>query len=62
MYQFSTVMNVPLETADLYDWLKNVSDKEYQSFSPAHHAMGLFKQNGEEGIVNTESKYKYMIS
>lgn len=54
VYKFSTIIQVPVEAVDLYQWLTNVSDREYQTFSKAHRAMGLFKDGQDEGIINVE--------
>ncbi len=41
--RYSSVIQLPVEKINLYEWIINVSDKEYQRFSKGHRAMGLFK-------------------
>ena len=52
---YNTTVQLPVEKINLYEWITTVSDKEYQSFSKGHKAMGLFKDKNTEGIVNIES-------
>jgi len=53
-YQFSTLIQVPVEAVNLYEWLINLSDQEYQSFAVAHRAMGLIREDDAEGVINVE--------
>ena len=53
-YTFSTDIAVPAEAVDLYQWLTQVSDREYQTFSTAHRAMGFFRDGQQEGLINVE--------
>ena len=54
LYTFSTDIAVPAEAVDLYQWLTQVSDREYQTFSTAHRAMGFFRDGQQEGLINVE--------
>ncbi len=56
-FKGSVNINVPADKVDLYDWVTNVTEKEYQSFAPAHRAIGLYRESerGKQGMVNVES-------
>ena len=51
----STVIHLPVEKINLYKWLINLSEKDYKSCSKAHRAIGLFKNENVEGMVNVEN-------
>lgn len=35
-FKGSVNINVPADKVDLYDWITNVTEKEYQSFAPGN--------------------------
>ncbi len=55
LLSYSTLIHLPVENVNLYEWLINLSEKEYKSCSKAHRAIGLFKNENVEGMVNVEN-------
>ena len=48
-------LRLPANKVNLKNWLYESSDKDYQSFSKGHRAMGAFKyDDGVPGLVNVE--------
>ncbi len=48
-------LHLPADEVNLKKWLYECSDKDYQSFSRGHRAMGAFKyDDGVPGLVNVE--------
>ncbi|MFC3366343.1 hypothetical protein ACFOG5_24475 [Pedobacter fastidiosus] len=45
-FTFQGNINLPVEQIDLYDWLINITENDYKSFSKAHRALGLTKIDG----------------
>lgn len=54
-FTFQGNINLPVEQIDLHDWLINITENDYKSFSKAHRAFGLTKIDGVEGMINVES-------
>jgi len=54
-YYFETQINVPVDSINLYEWLTEMTDIEYQSFAKGHKAMGHTKDGDFGGMVNLES-------
>lgn len=55
LLSYSTTIQLPVEKIDLYKWLVNLSEKDYKSCAKGHRAIGLFKNENREGMVNVES-------
>lgn len=53
-YYFEQEINVALDSIDMYKWLRELTDVEYQSFSKGHIAMGHLNTGELGGMVNTE--------
>jgi len=49
------IVNAPVDTVDLGEWLFTLSDSEYQAAARGHRAAGTFTENGVRGSVNVES-------
>jgi len=49
------VINLPAGKIDLYEWLINISENDYKSFSKAHLAVGITKIDNVESMINIES-------
>ena len=39
-FYYEQEINVPVDSIDVYKWLRELTDIEYQSFSKGHKAMG----------------------
>jgi hypothetical protein len=50
-----TVIDHPVERVDLAHWISTLSDRDYQACSRAHLAAGVFREDGQLGMVNVES-------
>ena len=45
---------IPIEKVDMYKWVTEMSPEEYETFAPAHKAMGSGFHGGEFHEVNVE--------
>ena len=54
--EFTNAATVPVaaDQIDLPHWLFTMTDREYQTVSPAHRALGTFIADGVRGMVNVE--------
>lgn len=54
-FSYTGIINLPAEKIDLYEWLINITEQDYKSFSKAHIAVGLTKIDNIESMINVES-------
>ena len=54
-FSFTGEINVPVEQINLYEWLINITENDYKSFSKAHRAIGITKIDNVESMINVES-------
>ena len=47
-------VNLPIGQCDIYKWVTEMSPEEYETFAPAHRAMGSYSRGGEFYEVNVE--------
>lgn len=47
-------VNVPIERIDMYRWVTEMTTEEYESFAPAHLAMGSTMRGSRFFMVNVE--------
>ncbi|MGY3052969.1 hypothetical protein ACVWYG_001166 [Pedobacter sp. UYEF25] len=52
---FEGIVNLPLAQIDLRQWLMELTENDYKSFSKAHKAIGITKIDGVESMINIES-------
>ena len=50
----SFLVNLPIERIDLYRWVTEMTSDDYESFTPAHKAMGSFFLGSRFFMVNVE--------
>ncbi len=51
---FEQEINIPADNIDMYKWLRELTDIEYQSFSKGHQAMGHLNEGEFGGMINVE--------
>lgn len=52
---FNAIINAPIESVDIADWVFNLTEAEYRSCSPAHVAAGFTRaQDGRRMSINVE--------
>lgn len=54
-HQASFTINLPVEKIDLYKWITEMTNNDYNSYSKAHQAMGSFFKDGVFHTVNVEN-------
>lgn len=54
-FTYTGIINLPAEKIDLYQWLVNITEHDYKSFSTGHIAIGLTKIDNVESMINVES-------
>lgn len=47
-------ISLPAEQIDLYKWIKEMTESDYKSYSPAHLAMNSYFENGVLLMTNVE--------
>lgn len=47
-------INLPIESIDMYQWVTEMTPEDYESFAPAHKAMGSFFRGSDFFMVNVE--------
>jgi len=47
-------VNLPADQIDMYRWVTEMTTEEYESFTPAHKAMGSFFHSSRFFMVNVE--------
>ena len=52
---YSATVQLPVHAIDLHEWLTTISENSYKSFASGHLAIGLFENEGVNGMVNAES-------
>ena len=55
-FYYEQEINVPVDSIDVYKWLRELTDIEYQSFSKGHQAMGNLNEGEFGGIVYRQQK------
>ena len=53
-FYYEQEINVPVDSIDVYKWLRELTDIEYQSFSKGHQAMGHLNEGEFGGMINVE--------
>ena len=53
-FYYEQEINVPVDSIDMYKWLRELTDIEYQSFSKGHQAMGHLNEGKFGGMINVE--------
>lgn len=53
-FYYEQEINVPIDSIDVYKWLRELTDIEYQSFSKGHKAMGHLNEGEFGGMINVE--------
>ena len=53
-FYYEQEINVPVDSIDVYKWLRALTDIEYQSFSKGHKAMGHLNEGEFGGMINVE--------
>lgn len=53
-FYYEQEINVPVDNIDVYKWLRELTDIEYQSFSKGHKAMGHLNEGEFGGMINVE--------
>ena len=53
-FYYEQEINVPVDSIDVYKWLRELTDIEYQSFSKGHKAMGHLNEGEFGGMINVE--------
>lgn len=48
-------VNLPIDRINLYRWVTEMTSDDYESFAPAHKAMGSFLRGSRFFMVNVES-------
>lgn len=54
-FSYQSILGLPVEAIDLYQWLTHITEADYQHFSSAHRAIGLCQNEDGEGMINVES-------
>lgn len=54
-YIASFRVNIPVEKINLHQWVKDMTDEDYTSYTHAHKAMGSFYKDGEFYTINVEN-------
>jgi hypothetical protein len=47
-------VNLPIDQIDMYRWVTTMTSEDYESFAPAHKAMGSFFHGSRFFMVNVE--------
>jgi hypothetical protein len=47
-------VNLPVDSIDMHRWVTEMTSEDYESFAPAHKAMGSFFRGAEFLMVNVE--------
>ena len=53
-FYYEQEINAPIDSIDMYKWLRELTDIEYQSFSKGHQAMGHLNEGEFGGMINVE--------
>lgn len=53
-FTIKQLINISLSKIDIYEWLKNLTSEDYESFSEAHIAMGKYEDELGLRLVNVE--------
>ena len=54
-FLYQSIIGLPVNAIDLYQWLTHITETDYQGFSPAHRAIGMCQKEDGEGMINVES-------